>query len=167
MSKFLTALRVERVAGRDTRGTWQLLTLLAYKSDVAKTTFVVPAGFITDFASVPRVPIAFLLAGDTAHEAAVVHDWLYTTHEVERSVADAVFREACLTGDVPWWRAWLMWSAVRIGGGGPWDSAGPRQEESVWRAVEAARPSAYSDRIPDTQTPPLESDSYTDESSAE
>lgn len=166
MSKFLTPLRVERIAGWDTRGTWQLLSLLAYVSDVADTTFVVPAGFITDFASVPRVPIAFLLAGDTAHEAAVIHDWIYTTHEVDRQMADAVFREACLVDDVPWWRAWLMWSAVRIGGSSPWDSAGPRQNESVLRALQSARPlqpSAYTDRIQNMKIPHLDSDAYTDE----
>jgi uncharacterized caspase-like protein len=132
MAKFLTTLRVERTddVSADGRGTWRLLTLFAYKSDVADTVFVVPAGFVTDFASVPRIPVAFLLTGDCAQEAAVIHDWLYTSHEVGRPMADAVFREAVSLGN-PGWRAWLMWAGVRAGGGGSWDAAGPKQPPEV------------------------------------
>ena len=132
MARFLTTLRVERVedTSRDGRGTWQLLNLFAYKSEVAETIFVVPQGFVTDFASVPRIPVAFLLTGDCAQEAAVIHDWLYTSHEVDRDVADAVFKEAVALGN-PGWRAWLMWAGVRIGGGGSWDAAGPAQPVNV------------------------------------
>lgn len=130
MSKFLTGFRIELQdddTSSDGRGTWKLLNLLAYKSDKANTIFVAPKGFITDLASVPRVPIAFLLAGGTAHRAAVIHDWLYTNHEVPRSMADAVFREAAIASGVPAWRAWLMWSGVRAGGGASWTAPGPRQ----------------------------------------
>jgi len=136
MAKFLTTLRIERMEdiSTDGRGTWKLLNLFAYKSDVADTVFVVPRGFITDFASVPRIPIAFLLTGECAQEAAVIHDWLYTSHEVSRSMADAVFREAAMLGN-PGWRAWLMWLGVRAGGGGSWDAAGPRQPPNVERAL--------------------------------
>lgn len=132
MGKFLTTLRVERVydTSKDGRGTWQLLNLFAYRSEVADTVFVVPRGFVTDFASVPRIPVAFLLTGDCAQEAAVIHDWLYTSHEVDRATADAVFREAVSLGN-PGWRAWLMWAGVRIGGGGSWEAAGPAQPENV------------------------------------
>lgn len=137
MAKFLTTLRVARVddVSRDGRGTWELLTMFAYKSDVADTVFVVPAGFVTDFASVPRIPIAFLLTGDCAQEAAVIHDWLYTSHEVDRTTADAVFREAVALGN-PGWRAWLMWAGVRVGGGGSWDAAGPNQPPHVDQELE-------------------------------
>lgn len=132
MAKFITSLRVEELEDNsaDGRGTWQLLTLLAYKSDVADTIFVVPAGFITDFASVPRIPIAYLLTGGTAHAAAVVHDFLYTNHEVPRAMADAVFREAIIASGGPSWRAWMMWAGVRIGGGGSWDAPGQNPEPS-------------------------------------
>lgn len=132
MAKFLTTLRVARMddVSADGRGSWELLTMFAYKSDVADTVFVVPAGFVTDFASVPRIPIAFLLTGDCAQEAAVIHDWLYTSHEVDRAKADAVFREAVSLGN-PGWRAWLMWAGVRVGGGGSWEAPGPDQPAKI------------------------------------
>ena len=36
----------------------------------------VPSGYVTDFASVPRLPLVFLVMGDTAHEAAGLHDYV-------------------------------------------------------------------------------------------
>lgn len=126
MSAFLTDLDVKLVsdATNSGRGTWQLMSDLKYQSDIAGRTFVVPAGSLTDFASVPRLMIAFLLTGDTAHEASALHDSLYQTHAVPRNVADAVLREAALVTGVPAWRAFLLWAGVRIGGGGKhWNSA--------------------------------------------
>jgi hypothetical protein len=126
MSAFLTPLDVELVsdATNSGRGTWRLTAPLVYRSDVAGQTFTVPVGFETDYASVPRVALAFVLCGDTAHAASAVHDWLYTFHPVTRDVADAVLREAALVSGVPAWRAALLWAGVRIGGGGShWNGA--------------------------------------------
>ncbi len=72
----------------------------------------VPEGFETDFASVPRLPLAYLLTGDTAHAAAVVHDYLVDTHPWRR--AAEVFREAMVAEGVPAWRRWFMYWAVRL-----------------------------------------------------
>lgn len=124
MSKFKTLLRVEQIddESNDGRGSWKLLAPLVYQSDVAETVFVVPTDFITDYASVPRIPIAFWLTGDTAHAAAVIHDFLYTTQEVTRDIADAVLQEAAIVAGVPAWRAWLLWAGVRLGGGSHWEN---------------------------------------------
>jgi hypothetical protein len=122
MSAFLSELQVELVndATNSGRGTWRLTAPLVYKSEVAKLTFRVPAGFETDFASVPRTPVAFLLTADSAHEASTVHDWLYSEHAVARDVADAVLREASLVSGVPAWRAALMFWGVRALGWSHW-----------------------------------------------
>jgi len=84
-----------------------------------------PAGFITDLASVPRLPFVYLVAGNRAHAAAVIHDYLYGSRVVPvRSDADAVFREAMGTDpDVSAWIAWTMWAAVRAWGWRAWRSA--------------------------------------------
>ncbi|WGS52656.1 DUF1353 domain-containing protein [Paraburkholderia sp. D15] len=124
MSAFLTRLQVELVsdATNGGRGTWRLRAPLVYRSDVAQRTFTVPPGFETDFASVPRTPVVFLLTADSAHEASALHDWLYTEHPVSRDIADAVLREASLVTGVPAWRALLMWAGVRAFGWSHWDS---------------------------------------------
>lgn len=118
MSKFLTDLQAELVQSEP--ALWKLTLPLIYQSDVADNTFVVPVGFITDLASVPRIPIAYFLAGGTSNEASVIHDWLYTTQPVSRAVADSVLREASAVTGVPGWRRWIMWAGVRLGGGSHW-----------------------------------------------
>lgn len=130
--KFLTALRVERVedVSRDGRGTWVLLAPLACESGRIGVV-VVPEGFVTDFASVPRLPLAYFLAGGLAHAAAVIHDWLYTTHQTDRATADAVFEDAAKACGVSSWRAWIMWLGVRAGGAGSWAADGPGQPAEV------------------------------------
>ncbi|CAG4905923.1 DUF1353 domain-containing protein [Paraburkholderia saeva] len=119
MSAFLTRLAMENATGLDD-GRWVLTAPLIYQSDVAGTTFTVPVGFETDLASVPRIPLAYWLAGGTSNEASVVHDFLYTTRPVARVLADAVLKEASAVTGVPAWRRWLMWIGVRIGGGSHW-----------------------------------------------
>lgn len=121
MSKFLTSLVMENATGMDD-GKWRLTAPLIYDSDVAGKVIVVPTGFVTDLASVPRVPIAYMLAGGTSNEASVVHDYLYTSHIVDRATADAVLREASAVTGVPAWRRAIMWAAVRAFGGSHWDS---------------------------------------------
>ena len=37
-----------------------------------------PRGFVTDYDSVPRLPLAYWLLGGKRHKAAVVHDFLYS-----------------------------------------------------------------------------------------
>lgn len=145
MSRFITDLDVRKLArdaSADRRGTWKLLSPLVYESDLLGRTVTVPWGFVTDFASVPRVPVAFLLAGDCGHQAAVIHDWLYTSHEVDRATADAVFREALIAGGEANWRAWLMWAGVRVGGSGPYEADGQKQLPHVDSVIDYVHPEA-------------------------
>ena len=113
MSKFINSLDVELVG----KGRWRLLSPLIYRSEIAGL-IVVPAGFVTDFASVPRLPLAYLLTGDTAHSAAVVHDYLYETGTGTKADADRVFLEAMEAIGEDRWRRTLMYWAVRIFGRG-------------------------------------------------
>ncbi|MBB5414134.1 DUF1353 domain-containing protein [Paraburkholderia atlantica] len=121
MSAFLTELQVENATGMDD-GKWRLTAPLVYQSDVAGMTFTVPAGFISDYASVPRAPLVYWLCGDTSTMASVVHDAIYTYHWVDRATADAVLKEASAVTGVPAWRRAIMWAAVRAFGASHWDS---------------------------------------------
>jgi hypothetical protein len=138
MSQFLTTLKVEELddTSNDGRGTWQLLAPLVYQSDLAQRTITVPEGFITDYASVPRIPITYLLAGDTAHPAAVVHDWLYTTHQFDRATSDSILKEAALTEGVPSWRANIIYAGVYVGGSGPYAADATKQPTLVKQELE-------------------------------
>lgn len=97
------------------RAQWVLRSELHFRSDILGP-LLVPAGFRTDCASVPRVPFAYWLAGDTAHASAVLHDYLYRHHPCTKRQADDVFAEAMRAEGVRWWRAQLMYHAVRLFG---------------------------------------------------
>jgi hypothetical protein len=87
----------------------------------------VPAGFSNDMASVPRLPLAYWLAGDTAHRSGVVHDYLYSV-KAPRDLADEVFMACMKAEGVPGWRRSLMYAAVRAFGGNYYQEREPHQE---------------------------------------
>jgi len=119
-SGFMSELEARKVkeANSTGRARWRLLSMLIYRSEVLDRTIVVPAMFETDFASVPRIPMAYWLAGDTAQAAAVVHDYLcvydYTQGRITWKKAARVFLEAMAFEQVPLWRRWVMYSAVLL-----------------------------------------------------
>lgn len=101
------------------RAQWRTVGPLLYRRVEPPTAYIVPAGFVTDFASVPRLPFAYLLTGDTAHMSAILHDHLcrklVPSEMTWREAAD-IFREAMADEGVPGWRRWLMYWAVRLAG---------------------------------------------------
>lgn len=77
----------------------------------------VPAGFIFDGASVPRVPGIWEAFGDYGLEAACIHDWLYRTNSspvVTKEFADWAFWALMVAQDDPpeQWQRSAMWTAV-------------------------------------------------------
>lgn len=95
------------------RTTWRLVAPLRYLYAPANHTITVHEGFITDYASIPRLPFVWWLMSDHGHTAAVVHDYLCRDPATPRRYADAVFLDALLTTGVSGWRARIMWAAVR------------------------------------------------------
>jgi hypothetical protein len=101
-------------------------------NDGQKVEIIIPADFVTDFASVPRLPFAYLLYGGIGNRAGVVHDALYSAwkriqvftliegvkvdYEVTRSWADEVLRSALQECGVGFFARNMMYSAVRLAG---------------------------------------------------
>ena len=116
MSRFVTTLRTEQTDRR----TYTLLADLVL-ADEDERTITVPAGFVTDFASIKVLHNAFLfvlfaLVSGYGNYAATVHDWLYENGQLSRKEADAVLYRALRAEGVARWRAWLMYAGVRLGG---------------------------------------------------
>ncbi|MBX9404837.1 DUF1353 domain-containing protein [Pseudomonas baetica] len=116
MSRFITTLKTDQTDRR----TYKLLDDLVLADDYQRT-IIVPAGFVTDFASIQVLHNAFLfvlfaLVSGYGNYAATVHDWLYFGGQLSRKEADAVLYRALRAEGVARWRAWLMWAGVRIGG---------------------------------------------------
>ena len=80
----------------------------------------VPAGFETDFASVPRLFWRLIPPWGRYSAAAVVHDYLYATASVTRYEADRIFLDLMKRLGVPLWKRRLMYRAVRLGGWASW-----------------------------------------------
>ena len=84
----------------------------------------VPAGFITDFASVPRVFRSIIPAWGRYGKAAVIHDYLYQEtgihHWMTRKLADELFLGAMLVSGTKPWKAKVMYRAVRLFGRFAW-----------------------------------------------
>lgn len=114
MSEFRSPLDTRLID--DQKDLHALLAVLIYVSTIAGMTFAVPTGFVTDFASVPRLPLVYWLVGNIARPAAVIHDYLYATGAVSREIADAVFLEAMEVLGIPAWKRYAMYGAVRSAG---------------------------------------------------
>lgn len=107
--EFTSPLRVEVVND----GLYRLTEELVYRT-AAGEVIRVPAGFETDFASVPRVPFIYALFGGKGAFAAVVHDYLCRAAKTleERRKADDIFHEALLTQGFDESSAWVFFIAV-------------------------------------------------------
>jgi len=97
--------------------TWKLVNDLEYETGYGA--IKIPAGFETDFASIPRFFRVIASPATGKHRmAAILHDSLYTDRIFSRGLCDWYFRDAMIRDGVPRWLAWIMWAAVRVGGGG-------------------------------------------------
>ena len=110
---------------------WELNEDFTYIDDLPKgngSIIVVPKGFQTDFASVPR-PFWGLLSPyeNGVGQAGVIHDWLYFRGSVglqpiTRSYADGVFLRVMTELGVSWFRRHAAWGAVRAFSGIAWQN---------------------------------------------
>src|SRR3954466_3823754 len=115
--------------------TWALTLPLVWTGTKGDT-FVVPTGFLTDFATVPRFLHWEVSPYGAYTRAAVLHDWLLVSlaewaDEANRRRAvgasttpawqppansrdcDGIFRRVMEDLGVPWAKRWTMWTAVR------------------------------------------------------
>lgn len=74
-------------------------------------------GFVTDFASVPRLLQAWIPKTGRHNWAAIVHDALYSVRFTPRKAADRIFYALMRHGGVSAARARVMYWGVRVGGG--------------------------------------------------
>ena len=96
---FDTALVTEHLGDQYHR----LAKPLVYQSGLVEDKIWVPKGFVTDFASVPRLPVVYWIAGGRADKAACVHDYLYRFKlHLGRAKADRIFYEAMREAGYNW-----------------------------------------------------------------
>lgn len=121
---------------RSGRALWALQSSLSYQtgSDPHEV-ITVPAGFVTDLASIPRPVWSFYPPDGPWVKGAVVHDFLYYTQgdgrwsnqigisrdrPYSRAEADHVLYEAMVDRGIGAWARFVIWAAVRMGGAVGW-----------------------------------------------
>ena len=107
-----TTLQVEFI----TPDKWLLLNDLKWTNGMGRTV-IIPAGFDTDFASVPRLGQSIVRKLGSHTLPSVLHDWLYWSaterNEKVRKEADNTFLLAMEQEGTPWFTRNLMYRAVR------------------------------------------------------
>lgn len=118
MSRFLDELSVTPLADGIQ---WRINEHFRYESDLMLgAQLLIPARFVTDFASVPQSLWAEFPPWQRYGAAAVVHDWLYWAQIGTRDAADLILREAMTVLGVPILPIDAIYAAVRLGGSGAW-----------------------------------------------
>lgn len=150
---FRAPIAVRRTGGYDAAGRaiWELTEPLFFWSPAWRSWLMVPKGFRTNYASVPRLPFVFWWYGDKVYEEPALHDFVYTAHAIHRVTLDeagevATSERVAITrkqGDDLFLEALLandktadgmdhtMYRGVRLGGGSSWDddTSVPQREE--------------------------------------
>jgi len=114
LSQFLLPLEVTPL---DDGRNWRVDECFDYESMVLDAIIQIPIGFVTDFASIPRVLWDWLPPTGKYARAAVVHDFLYRTPGfATRAQADGVLMEAMSILNVGWLTRQVIYNGVRLGG---------------------------------------------------
>lgn len=90
---------------------WELIQPLSYVTDAGET-IVVPAGFQTDLASVPRVLWIWLPPDWKYTKAAILHDYLIVSKVRSWDEANKLFHEGMRTLNVNKNTNWIMYKTV-------------------------------------------------------
>lgn len=132
MSSFTTELVVQSIDERK----WKVMQRFNYNIDAVDSANAVevPVGFVTDFASIPRILWVLLPPWGKYGKAAVIHDYMYTEHkhsvfsvegvesfvQIDRKQADDIFLQSMEVLGVNVITRYAMYAAVRTFGLRPW-----------------------------------------------
>jgi hypothetical protein len=114
---------------------WFLVEDLDYEVRDTGKIVTVPAGFVTDFASIPRPFWSILPTWGKYGPPAVVHDFLYWDQRCTRDQADRILLVAMEESDVGFIRRFFIHRAVAWGGGFGWDENEDIREEGKTREI--------------------------------
>lgn len=96
---------------------------------------IVPRGFVTDYASVPR-PLRLLLPREGSYgNAAIVHDYLYWRQDCTREQSDNIMAIAMKAAGVSETTLRTIQIGVRLGGQGAWDTNRQDRQSGLIRTV--------------------------------
>ncbi|EGA3604982.1 DUF1353 domain-containing protein [Salmonella enterica] len=115
MSRFTTPAILEMLGHYN----WRVHEPFAfYLSDDNSDVISVPAGFVTDLATIPRIFWSVMPPDGKYAKAAIIHDYLYDNALRTKKEADLIFLDGMTVLGVPKWKRTIMYWAVRLFGRG-------------------------------------------------
>lgn len=93
-------------------GEWSVFQDMPYEASFG-TVYTVPRGFATDLASIPRFIWPIFPPFGKYTSAAVLHDYFCESDWISRADGDRLFLEAMAASNVPRWKRYLIYWAVR------------------------------------------------------
>ncbi len=115
---------------------WMLQGYLIHRFGSTPHVLIVPAGFVTDLASVPDIAEPLLPRAGEYSNAAIMHDYLYWTQSCTREQADNLMSIAMKEAGVAPWKDLLIHGAVRLGGQDAWNANRTRRASGFIRTVD-------------------------------
>ena len=101
---------------------WLLVEDVRYRIGESSIAITVPAGFVTDFASIPQAFWSWGLSPNGRYsKAAIIHDYLYWTQRCTRAQADNILVIAMKESSVEATTRAAIYDGVRLGGQAAWD----------------------------------------------
>jgi hypothetical protein len=121
MSTFTSRLLLEPL---DDGRRWVLAEKFGFWTgeDIGQGKYIeVPEGYVTDFASVPRVFWPIIAPWGRYGKASVLHDYLYNEKSLSRKEADKIFLQGMKVLGTKSWRRFCIYYAVKLFGGFVWN----------------------------------------------
>jgi hypothetical protein len=124
MSPFPDVLIFRDAGMRGGSRVFELMERYRYLPESGERVFV-PAGFLTDGASIPRAFWSLFSPVGKCFGAAIIHDYLYSPGNTSRTrlEADRIFLQAMTDSGVGWMTRQTIYRAIRIGGRSAWKAA--------------------------------------------
>ena len=114
---------------------WVLGSELVFTIRETGQRIVVPRGFVTDFASVPRIFWTFFPKHGEYTRAAIVHDYLYWQQQCTREQADELFDIVMEDSEVDTASRYTIYAAVRVWGDDAWEGNAEAKANGYLRII--------------------------------
>lgn len=112
-----------------------LLEEMEYKIGESELRIRVPAGFVTDYASIPSSLWSLYSPHDQYSRAAIVHDYLYWSQLCSRKQADNLFMIAMQESEVPETTRKIIYNGVTAFGESAWKENQRQKEDGLPKVV--------------------------------
>ena len=120
---------------------WYLTTPFSWKpNDISQyelpDKIEVPAGFVTDFASIPSIFWTVMPRTGRYGFPAIIHDWLYWDQPINKHAADRVFQMGLHEMSVSLLKRKIMTASVHMFGGNSWDNNSAEKTQGQGRVIK-------------------------------